>query len=334
MEMKLQDITQKFNKMIVILSQENDRSTDDVIDWIYSEKVPFLRINSGDLYFKNFININSTEANFVALPFDLNAVSIVWLRRFHNIDQYCEKIYDENEISAIFNVKKHLSYEANAISNYFLTFLKKKKWLTSPIQSHNDKIHTLYCAKSLGLDIPETLVTSDLSELSNFQRRHETLISKPLSNTENFFFNKKIYSNYTSLVSKKTISESKKIPLTLFQENLVKDFEIRVFYLMGKCYSMAIFSQSDEQTKVDFRVYNFENPNRVTPFKLPKNTEVAIKKLMKKLKLETGSLDFIKTTDDRLVFLEVNPVGQFGMVSSPCNYYLEKKIAEYLIKQN
>ena len=55
---------------------------------------------------------------------------------------------------------------------------------------------------------------------------------------------------------------------------------------------------------------------------------------MKKLKLETGSLDFIKTTDDRLVFLEVNPVGQFGMVSSPCNYYLEKKIAEYLIKQN
>ena len=31
------------------------------------------------------------------------------------------------------------------------------------------------------------------------------------------------------------------------------------------------------------------------------------------------------------VFLEVNPVGQFGMVSLPCNYQLEKRIAQYLI---
>jgi hypothetical protein len=31
------------------------------------------------------------------------------------------------------------------------------------------------------------------------------------------------------------------------------------------------------------------------------------------------------------VFLEVNPTGQYGMVSDPCNYYLDKKIAEYLI---
>jgi hypothetical protein len=32
-----------------------------------------------------------------------------------------------------------------------------------------------------------------------------------------------------------------------------------------------------------------------------------------------------------LVFLEINPVGQFGMVSHPCNYYLEKRIAQNLI---
>ena len=31
------------------------------------------------------------------------------------------------------------------------------------------------------------------------------------------------------------------------------------------------------------------------------------------------------------VFLEVNPVGQFGWVSKNCNYYLEKKIALKLI---
>ena len=34
------------------------------------------------------------------------------------------------------------------------------------------------------------------------------------------------------------------------------------------------------------------------------------------------------------VFLEVNPEVQVGMVSYPCNYYLEKKLAEELIKSH
>ena len=51
---------------------------------------------------------------------------------------------------------------------------------------------------------------------------------------------------------------------------------------------------------------------------------------MDALHLETGSLDLVKTIDGRLVFLEVNPVGQFGMVSIPCNYHLERNIAAAL----
>ena len=54
---------------------------------------------------------------------------------------------------------------------------------------------------------------------------------------------------------------------------------------------------------------------------------------MEDLKLETGSLDLIKTPDGRIVFLEVNPVGQFGMISKPCNYHLERKVAEFLIRK-
>jgi hypothetical protein len=41
----------------------------------------------------------------------------------------------------------------------------------------------------------------------------------------------------------------------------------------------------------------------------------------------------LQTPDGREVFLEVNPVGQFGMVSAPCNYHLEKKVAELLIRK-
>ena len=96
---------------------------------------------------------------------------------------------------------------------------------------------------------------------------------------------------------------------------------------------MAIFSQNDKQTKVDFRNYNDNKPNRYVPYVLPKNIELKITQLMQKLDLNTGSVDLIKNHDGNYVFLEINPVGQFGMVSEPCNYYLEKIIAEYLINK-
>ena len=36
------------------------------------------------------------------------------------------------------------------------------------------------------------------------------------------------------------------------------------------------------------------------------------------------------TLDDKYIFFEINPIGQFEQVSFPSNYYLHKKIAEIL----
>jgi D-alanine-D-alanine ligase-like ATP-grasp enzyme len=49
--------------------------------------------------------------------------------------------------------------------------------------------------------------------------------------------------------------------------------------------------------------------------------------------LDIGSIDMIYTTDNKYVFLEVNPSGQFLGYSDTCNYCIEKKIAEFLIKK-
>jgi glutathione synthase/RimK-type ligase-like ATP-grasp enzyme len=119
---------------------------------------------------------------------------------------------------------------------------------------------------------------------------------------------------------------------TLFQKKLAKVFELRIFYLNEKFYSMAIFSQEDQQTEVDFRNYNFEKPNRTVPFLLPIDLQKKLIQLMKNLHLKSGSIDMVLTEEGDYVFLEVNPVGQFGMVSSPCNYELSKLIAETLIQ--
>jgi glutathione synthase/RimK-type ligase-like ATP-grasp enzyme len=92
---------------------------------------------------------------------------------------------------------------------------------------------------------------------------------------------------------------------------------------------MAIFSQMDSKSRLDFRDVdvNGSHPNRMVPFTLPKNIRLKIDRLMKKLKLESGSIDMIVSPDNEYFFLEVNPVGQFNFISELCNYYIEKDIA-------
>jgi glutathione synthase/RimK-type ligase-like ATP-grasp enzyme len=117
---------------------------------------------------------------------------------------------------------------------------------------------------------------------------------------------------------------------SLLQINIPKRYELRIFYLAGKFYSMAIFSQQDTQTQLDFRNYNREKPNRNVPYQLPKEIENKLDLFMKAMDLDTGSIDMIVTPELEYVFLEVNPVGQYDMVSVPCNYFLHEKIAKYL----
>ncbi|MCA6439164.1 MAG: hypothetical protein IM581_04500 [Chitinophagaceae bacterium] len=58
---------------------------------------------------------------------------------------------------------------------------------------------------------------------------------------------------------------------SLLQENIEKEFELRIFYMNNRYYAMAIFSQTDAKTVVDFRRYNFAKPNRGVPFVIPQD---------------------------------------------------------------
>lgn len=118
---------------------------------------------------------------------------------------------------------------------------------------------------------------------------------------------------------------------TLFQSYIEKDYELRIFFVFQKCFPMAIFSQSNEQTKIDFRNYDRNLPNRTVPYVLPNVIKSQILRLITKLGLTSGSIDMIVTPKKEYVFLEVNPIGQFAQVSKPCNYYLEREIARLLI---
>jgi len=145
----------------------------------------------------------------------------------------------------------------------------------------------LQIANKIGFCIPQTFIKTKL----NKQDFEVPIITKPMSNFIHLKLNDKNYMTYTSVVDKN--NKNKKYAISLFQQKIEKELELRVFYLDKKCYAVAILSQFDNQTSVDFRNYNYSNPNRIEYYNLPIDIYEKIILFMEHFNLQTGSLDFI-----------------------------------------
>ncbi len=326
--------------MILILSEKFDPSTNDIIDWLRFFNVPFLRINYNDSYAISYKACITSEESSESIIIDnqeyqLEDFSAFWYRRgglpgYREINDFT---ISEDTISDA-ELKKNIKEEDYALRHFFYAVLEKNVRRIGASKTDTlNKLKTLHLAKKSGLKVPKTIITGDKNELEKFREScNHGIITKAIH--EGVLFYDKSDRGYMSYVEEIDDRVFSQIPATFhaskFQEKLDKWIELRVFFLIDKFYSMAIFSQLDDQTSVDFRVYNEEKPNRNVPFNLPEKIEHSLLTLMKELNLETASIDIILTKKMEYIFLEANPVGQFGMTSTPCNYKLEKKIAEYL----
>jgi ATP-GRASP peptide maturase of grasp-with-spasm system len=213
--------------------------------------------------------------------------------------------------------------------------LKEKHWVTKPSEISTKKLEVIEIANKHGILVPRTLVTTSKKELVEFKRVNGRVITKTVGDVPNFRNDGKFYSMRTEEISDDFLNND--VPdfffPSLFQALIEKEIELRIFFLFDRFFSMAIFSQSNKDTELDFRNYDYKKPNRMTPFRLPIWLEHKLKLLTSSLKLTTGSIDIIKEkATGSYYLLEINPVGQFGMTSHPCNYYLERELAKQLIR--
>jgi ATP-GRASP peptide maturase of grasp-with-spasm system len=343
--------------MICILSRTAlEATTEDVIDWLKSWHIPYVRLNVEDIETAPLsISIGGHGAT---LSFQIDDVTIdpalikvVWLRRWGNkaptfgggkastIDGEGEVLFGDTSKgewqSRILSKTRHLRREVRNVGEFIFDLLSSARWLSEPLTSTMNKLRVLRLAAECGIDVPDTVVSNDRPTLSAFMAKYDRVITKAIGEPLMLYQGSRPTMTYTTMVDNSMLASSQndRILPTLLQECLFKEYEIRAFYLDKRFYSMAIFSQSDEQTSVDFRRYQFRRPNRTVPYKLPDLLSSKLTVLMNRLGLETGSVDLVKAVDGRFVFLEVNPVGQFGMVSYPCNYHLEHAVASALVRR-
>jgi len=312
--------------MVLIISVSQDQSTIDVIKWLNHFGVEYLLINDFDIVKSANIDINSgsVELNYNSQKISFDKITSVWYRR-GNL-KFSHHVCEEEDMVSTATNTFHEKEEA-IVYEYLHTLLEEKYSINNYNYSKVNKLNVLRLAQSHGIKIPNTKILDRKSDLTKFTTNRE-IINKPINNPIRLYGDTYWLPTYTTEIKDGVFNLiSDKFGLSLFQEKIPKKFEIRSFLFDGEFYSMAIFSQKDKQTEVDFRCYNHEFPNRTVPFILPDHLSEKLKKIAKELNLNSCSFDVIYTTNNEYVFLEVNPIGQFGMVSTPCNYHLEKKIA-------
>jgi ATP-GRASP peptide maturase of grasp-with-spasm system len=330
--------------LILILSQSSlEPTTEQVMDWLEALGARSTRLNGDDIEGRSDLRFQVADGE-VSLRFasegielPLAEVGAVWFRRWlfeRRHEAACLLPPSAENHTLHYQLRRHLNLESRRLSDFIYSSFADLPWLSHPRRSSLNKLDVLKRAARAGLATPATLVTTERAAARRFCDRHGTVITKPIGEVDAFIEGEVSHFLFTTALGAAEIDAlPESFAPSLFQELVEKAYELRVFYLDGEFHAMAIFSQNDPQTRTDFRQYNRERPNRNVPYRLAPELTGSLRRLMDELQLETGSIDLLVARDGREVFLEINPVGQFGMVSHPCNYHLERKVAELLLRK-
>ena len=323
------------------MTSADDQSTNMVMDWLFYLNQQVVRINPQDRIEVKTMELNSGmasyelnvhKANGKVLEIVSSDVQSFWYRRgcYHFSVPHTAALAHPAMQPKVAEVVKR---EVHTAGDFLSMLLESGPGFGKPAHNDTNKLSNLKIAAECGLLVPNFHLVKTKAELENLLKRYDgRVLVKGIHQLAMYMeHNGMCVHNMSGLLTNEHLPEvADTFPLSLVQEYIDKRQDLRVFYLNGTCYASAIFSQNDPQTRIDFRNYNNDRPNRTVPFQLPDHIEANVRAFMQRVGMQSGSLDILYDTNKRFVFLEVNPVGQFGMVSQPCNYRLEKRIAQYL----
>ncbi|WP_259015539.1 hypothetical protein [Emticicia fluvialis] len=320
--------------MILVLSYSSyEQGTEKVIDWLLHKKANFIKVTIEDLYSvdnQQRFHVNIATRKIFHNGKDITSeIRVIFYRRIFN---YFE-LSDEEPFSA--QIKNEVTDEAINLIYYLFYLLKDRAWLPASNVANVNKLIITDKAQNAGLKVPKSSIINNKRDLKHFfSLTKHGVITKPINKSSYFINYEKTYFVHVKDIS---VEDIEALPdfffPSLFQEKILRDIEIRVFYLDGDFYSMAMIN-SNETPEVDIKRGFNTDTQHWTVFSLPDIVKEKITKFMKLVSLNTGSMDIILDKDGNYNFIEVNPVGQYGHPSASGNFYLEEKIADWLIKHD
>lgn len=221
--------------------------------------------------------------------------------------------------------------ESVAVRTAFFQSLQHLPWLDHipAVVEASDKYYQLRVAHSVGLKVPETLISNDEKAVRRFYKKLKTPMICKLHTALSNSMKGSTFSFYTTLIEEENLEDLDMLNVCpmIFQSFISKAYELRVAYVDGQCFAGKI--QSGDV--VDWRKpgFHFSWEDYTIPLPLQKKLIA----LMQKLNLSFGAIDLIAQPNGEYVFLEVNPVGEWGMLERDLDLPISEAIAKVLLKQ-
>jgi|SRR5579875_82799 hypothetical protein len=210
-------------------------------------------------------------------------------------------------------------------------------WVNHPdaIRAAGHKPHQLQLAQSLGLAIPKTLITSEPEAFTRFYTEcHERVIYKLMGYPWYKDSTDLPLSAFTTLIPAEMVEQAHRIRATahLFQEFVEKQCDLRAILIGNEVFVTEIYPLS-EATRVDFRA-DYSALRYAPHDHLPETVREALLSINRAYHLVYSAIDLLYTPDGRYVFLELNPVGQFGWLEARLGIPLYATLAKRLIEHS
>lgn len=224
---------------------------------------------------------------------------------------------------SIYDSQYHLMIQRDiiaVINGIVDCFLGKVLTKPSILRKTENKIYQLMYASRNGFNIPQSYIGNS-SEACIKYKKSKSII-KPITTGKTY--GKNGWELYQTSIFKGVDEDIDFTPVYL-QDYISKQFEVRITIVGRKIYPVRI----DTKNQVDWRA-DYQN-HRYTRITCPDDIIMKCYKLMDDFNLEFGAFDFIVTSDNEWIFLEVNPNGQWLWLEQSLKLDISKKIVEYLI---
>jgi hypothetical protein len=256
-------------------------------------------LNSGDL--------KTQKLNVLDSGISASDVSVIWYRKPNRPTAH-PALTDPA-------AKECSEQEYREFLHSFFGFFPRAKWVNDywQMQKYSVKANQMYIAKEVGLTVPETVITNDISVVKELSSRYAEIISKSICYA-GFGWEGSQYGCFTYVLPTNELSKLSSEVLAyapaIFQQRINKAQELRVTVIGDEVIACEIQTQPESVENIDWRIENVEEmPHKIVD--LPEVIALRLKKMLSIMGLNFGAFDLIADETGTYYFIEVNPNGQY-----------------------